>query len=66
MVENVKKYAAELVGTMILVFMGCGSAMFLGCDVPGGHLAVALAFGLSSVCLSLPRRMLSAIFRDVI
>ena len=49
MVENVKKYAAELVGTMILVFMGCGSAMFLGCDVPGGHLAVALAFGLSIV-----------------
>lgn len=47
--SNVKKYIAELIGTMILVFMGCGSAMFLGCDTSGGHLAVALAFGLSIV-----------------
>ena len=44
-----KKYAAEFIGTLILTFMGCGSAMFLGCDVPGGHLAVALAFGLAIV-----------------
>ena len=44
-----KKYLAEFIGTFILVFMGCGSAMFLGCDVAGGHLAVALAFGLSIV-----------------
>ncbi len=44
-----KKYVAEFIGTLILVFMGCGSAVFLGCDVPGGHLAVALAFGLSIV-----------------
>lgn len=29
--------------------MGCGSAVFLGCDTTGGHLAVALAFGLSIV-----------------
>ena len=49
MIENIKKYAAELIGTMILVLMGCGSAMFLGCDANGGHLAVALAFGLSIV-----------------
>lgn len=47
--ENLKKYCAELIGTFILVFMGCGSAMFLGCDPSGGHLAVALAFGLSIV-----------------
>ncbi len=46
---NLKKYLAELIGTCILVFMGCGSAVVLGCDVPGGHLAVALAFGLSIV-----------------
>ena len=44
-----KKYLAELIGTFTLVFMGCGSAMFLGCDVAGGHLAVALAFGLAIV-----------------
>jgi len=47
--NNIKKYAAELIGTMILVFMGCGSAVVLGCDVFGGHLAVALAFGLAIV-----------------
>jgi len=44
-----KKYLAESIGTFILVFMGCGSAMFLGCEVAGGHLAVALAFGLAIV-----------------
>ena len=44
-----KKYAAEFLGTLILVFMGCGSAMVLGCDAAGGHLAVALAFGLAIV-----------------
>jgi aquaporin Z len=43
------KYLAEAIGTLILVFMGCGSAVVLGCDVGGGHLAVALAFGLSIV-----------------
>jgi len=44
-----KKYLAELIGTFILVFMGCGSAMLLGCDAAGGHLAVALTFGLAIV-----------------
>ena len=45
----IKKYLAEAIGTMILTFMGCGAAVVLGCDVSGGHLAVALAFGLSVV-----------------
>ena len=44
-----KKYLAEFLGTFVLVFMGCGSAMFLGCDAAGGHLAVALTFGLAIV-----------------
>ena len=44
-----KKYISEFIGTLILVFMGCGSAMVLNCDVAGGHLAVALAFGLSII-----------------
>ena len=48
-INNIKKYAAELIGTMILVFMGCGSAVVLGCDTGGGHLAVALTFGLAIV-----------------
>lgn len=42
-------YIAEAIGTLILTFMGCASAMVLGCDISGGHLAVALAFGLSIV-----------------
>ena len=47
-----KKFIAELIGTFTLTFMGCGSAAFLGCDVDGGHLAVALAFGLSIVAMA--------------
>ena len=48
----VKKLVAEFVGTMVLVFMGCGAAVVLGADVGGGHLAVALAFGLSIVAMA--------------
>ena len=47
--DKTRKICAEMLGTAILVFMGCGSAVVLGCDIPGGHLAVALAFGLSIV-----------------
>ena len=50
--DQLKKYVAELIGTMVLVFMGCGSAVFLGCESYGGHLAVALAFGLSIVAMA--------------
>jgi len=49
-----KKYFAEFIGTMVLVFMGCGSAVFLLKDGPNGigHLAVALSFGLSIVAMA--------------
>jgi len=47
-----KKYFAEFLGTMVLVFMGCGSAIFLGAGTDTGHLAVALAFGLSIVAMA--------------
>lgn len=50
--KSMKKYVAELLGTMILVFMGCGSAMLLGVQANGGHLAVALTFGLSIVAVA--------------
>lgn len=40
-----KKYAAELIGTAVLVFMGCGSAVIAGEKV--GFLGISLAFGLS-------------------
>ena len=29
---TMKKYFAEMVGTMVLVLMGCGVAVSLGCD----------------------------------
>ena len=47
--SKTRKICAETLGTAILVFMGCGSAVVLGCEINGGHLAVALAFGLSIV-----------------
>jgi len=50
--EQLKKYCSEFTGTLVLVFMGCGSAVFLGCSPDGGHLAVAFAFGLSIVAMA--------------
>ena len=44
-----KKHLAEMFGTMVLVLMGCGSAIFFGCGEPAEILAVAIAFGLSVV-----------------
>ena len=50
--NNTRKYVSEFIGTFVLVFMGCGSAIFLGTSELGGHLAVALAFGLSIVAMA--------------
>ncbi len=48
-----KKYLAEMVGTMTLVLMGCGSAVFNGgCGTPAQVLMVAVAFGLSVVAMA--------------
>ena len=50
-----KKYLAELVGTFVLVFFGCGAAVVLGGLSGGvegstlGVVAIALAFGLAIV-----------------
>jgi len=49
---NGKKYISEFLGTAVLVFMGCGAAVFLGAATGVGHLAVALAFGLSIVAMA--------------
>jgi len=49
---NMKKYLAELLGAFTLVFMGCGAAMVLGAATPGGHLGIALAFGLAIVAMA--------------
>ncbi|RFS22583.1 aquaporin Z [Chitinophaga silvatica] len=40
-----QKFIAELFGTFVLVFMGCGSAVIAGAHV--GNLGIAFAFGLS-------------------
>jgi aquaporin Z len=40
-----KKYSAELIGTMVLVLMGCGSAVIAGKFI--GYAGIAVAFGLS-------------------
>ena len=43
-----KKYVAECIGTAVLVLLGCGTAMLVGCDAAqgGGYVLTALAFGL--------------------
>ena len=52
-----KKYLAELVGTFVLTFLGCGAAVSLGCDT--AHVAgtpavvgTAIAFGLAVVAMA--------------
>ncbi len=46
--NSMKKYVAEFIGTCVLVVMGCGTAMLVGCDAAagGGYILTALAFGL--------------------
>jgi len=53
-----KKYLAELIGTMVLVLLGCGSAVFAGMPAGAvaaggvGTLGVAFAFGLAVVAMA--------------
>ncbi|MDE5988189.1 MAG: MIP family channel protein [Duncaniella sp.] len=52
-----KKYLAEMIGTFVLVLMGCGSAIFAGIGLgTTGYgvttLGVAMAFGLSVVAMA--------------
>lgn len=45
-----KKYLAEMIGTMVLVLMGCGTAVSLSCGVDTASVVgTALAFGLAVV-----------------
>ena len=53
--DGFKKYAAEFVGTCVLVTMGCGTAAALGYDgasVDVAYVLTALAFGLSIVAMA--------------
>lgn len=49
-----RKFLAEVIGTFTLCFMGCGTAMLVGCDAAsgGGYILTALAFGLSIVAMA--------------
>ncbi len=49
-----KKYVAECIGTMVLVVLGCGTAMLVGCDavLGSGYILTAFAFGLSIVAMA--------------
>ena len=49
-----KKYIAEFIGTAVLVTVGCGTAMLVGCDAASGsgYLLTALAFGLVIVAMA--------------
>ena len=49
-----KKLIAEFIGTMVLVIVGCGTAMLVGCDSASGcgYILTALAFGLSIVAMA--------------
>lgn len=46
--NSTKKYIAEFIGTMVLVIMGCGTAMLVGCNAENGsgYILTAFAFGL--------------------
>ncbi len=49
--DILKKCIAECIGTMVLVTLGCGTAMLVGCNAASGsgYLLTALAFGLTIV-----------------
>ena len=47
-----KKLVAEFFATMILVLVGCGVAIGVGCGDTGGIVATAAAFGLSIIILA--------------
>jgi aquaporin Z len=54
-ITQLKKYVAELIGTMVLVLMGCGSAVIAGKDLTNlsgnGTVGIAFAFGLAVVAM---------------
>ena len=48
-----KKYLAELVGTFVLTFLGCGAAVALGCGTDTASVVgTAMAFGLAVVAMA--------------
>jgi aquaporin Z len=49
-VSAAKKYVAEFVGTMMLVLLGCGSAVLAGSAI--GFVGISFAFGLAVVAMA--------------
>lgn len=52
--SSIKKYLAECIGTFVLTFFGCGTAVVAQCSTENyaGYLITALAFGLSIVAMA--------------
>lgn len=51
--KNMKKYLAEMVGTFVLTFLGCGAAVSLNCGSDTASVVgTAMAFGLSVVAMA--------------
>lgn len=52
--KDLRKCLAEFIGTMVLVILGCGTAMAVGCNsqIGSGYLLTALAFGLVIVAMA--------------
>jgi aquaporin Z len=48
-ISPIKKYVAELIGTMVLVLMGCGSAVIAGQYI--GYSGISFAFGFSVLAM---------------
>ena len=49
-----KKYIAEFIGTAVLVLIGCGTAMAVGCSpmMGSGYILTAFAFGLGLLAMA--------------
>jgi aquaporin Z len=50
--SDMKKYVAEMIGTFVLVFMGCGSAVIAGKHDQIGLVGISFAFGLSVLAMA--------------
>lgn len=51
--SSLKKYIAEFIGTFVLVFMACGTAVITDCGkYIGGYILTAAAFGLVIVAMA--------------
>jgi len=48
--SDMKKFVAEFLGTFVLVFMGCGSAVLAGRYI--GNVGISFAFGLSVLAMA--------------